>query len=135
MIVDIAGKWQPANSALRSSQAEYAGRAHIVGRGSEIPDESSRKEIGAFLGSLAAAMDEDVGERRCRIADIGLLRERVEDRANEAIDGLRLVLLVGVSLGIKELLSGVDRGMVGFVINAAAVRLQRWVALRMGVPP
>src|SRR5581483_12431980 len=104
-----------ALAAICRGQAEDPGRPDVVRRGGEIYDESRREEIRAFVAGLAALVDEDVGERGGRVADIGRSREGVEDLADAAVDGGRLMLQVRLAIGAEDLFSGINRSMVGFV--------------------
>ena len=113
----IAHERQAARSAFGRTQAEHARRSHVVGRCGEINDERLREEVGPLIGGGASTMNEDVGKRGRGIADVGRLREGMQDLADEAVDGLRLMLVVGRAIGVEELFSGVDRSMVGFVVD------------------
>src|SRR5579859_582883 len=87
MVSDDAHQRHTALAAICRGQAEDPGRPDVVRRGGEIYDESRREEIRAFVAGLAALVDENVGERGGRVADIGRSREGVEDLADAAVDG------------------------------------------------
>ena len=116
VVLKYAGQRQAAAPFWRL-QAEYARRADVVrGRG-QVEDERLGEEVWAFLGRLVLAVDEDVGEGCGRVADVGLLGEGVEDLADPAVDGLGLVVLVGLAIGADVLFAGVDRGVIGLVVD------------------
>ena len=69
------------------------------------------------VGASGRAVDEDVREGRGRVADVGFFGEGVEDFADPAVDGLGFVVLVGVAIGADVLLAGVNRGVVGLVVD------------------
>ena len=62
-------------------------------------------------------VNEDIGKGRRRVAHIGLAGERMQQLANEAVDGLGLMFLVRRVVLVEHLFTRVHRGVVGFVVN------------------
>ena len=89
-------------------EAEDRFGAHVVGRHREADDEAAREQILAFLLSLAPLVDEDVGERRRRVANVGALVEGVEQLPYQAVDLLRVVVGIRLTIVIKRLQAGIN---------------------------
>ena len=70
-----------------------------------------------MLGCCALVMDEDVGEGRRGVADIGLPGELMQDRADQPVDRGGLVFLVNHAVLVHHILPGVDRAVVALVVN------------------
>ena len=62
-------------------------------------------------------VNEDIGEWRCCVADIGLARESVQHLADETIDGLGLMLFVRRAVVVEHLFARVDGCIVGLVVD------------------
>src|SRR5262249_39980162 len=62
--------------ATRSIDAKHKPRSDIIGWGWQIDDEAARKQIVAVFLGYPSVVDQDVGERRCRVGDVGRARER-----------------------------------------------------------
>src|SRR2546430_1057263 len=77
---------QSVFSPFGSQGAEDPGRAHVVRRRGEVDDECRGKQVGPFVPRLAPLVDEDVGERRCGVANVGRACEGVKYLPDAAIN-------------------------------------------------
>ncbi len=71
LVRDGPAQRQSSHASLGALQAEHPGGPDVVrGRG-QVQDERTREQVQAFVVGLGISVDEDVGERRGRVADIG----------------------------------------------------------------
>ena len=100
VVVDVA------HDAFRVVR-KHLGRAKVVVRWVQADDEVSRKEIVAEHLVVAVRIDEDVRERRGRVADVATPIEEPEKLPDLAVDPGNLVLPM----------PDVDRGVVRLVVD------------------
>lgn len=116
MVLEYPGQRQPA-APLRCLKAENARRSDVIRRRGQIDDERLGEKVRAFLGRLVPAVDEDVCEGRCGVADIGLLGKCVENLSDPAVNHLGFVVFVGLAISTNKLLAGIHRGVISLVID------------------
>src|SRR5687767_1991163 len=97
-------------------QAEDSCCADVVRRALQIGDETAWKEV--FSVSLAGGVlvNEDVGKRSRRVADIAALLETVEEPSDATIDGSRIDFRIELSEVVEGVL-GVDRCVVTLIVD------------------
>ena len=75
MVVEYACQGQATRASLRASKAKYTRGADVVGWGGQVDDERLGEEIRPLVGGFVLPVDEDIGERGGRVANISLLRK------------------------------------------------------------
>ena len=108
--------------ALETQQRIFLDPKHLV-RSGVIPrsrnpeDEVSREQVFAVLLAEAILVDEDVCERRSRVANVGALLEPVEEPSDQSVDRGWIEVWIGAAILVVGDVPGVDRRVIGFVVN------------------
>ena len=87
-------------------------------------DEVAREKLFVHIIAIGIRIDEDIGERRCRISNIARLREQTQNAANHGIRPGRVqVLLVRVDRCVVGLVVDQQHGHVGDAVFPFGVQL------------
>ncbi|MCG3775069.1 MAG: hypothetical protein JW395_1897 [Nitrospira sp.] len=117
MIVDRSQQRHSINALCAVRRSEHLCRTYIVGRSRKIDNECGWEKIGTFVPRSRALVNEDVRERCRCVSDIRGSCERMKNLAYQSVDRRGLMLCIRCSIFVEHDLSGVDAGMVCFVIN------------------